>query len=545
MLTTSIPRPLSSRPRPASAPPTLTGALPLVGHMGEWIRNPFALLMRARRHGGEVVEFNLLGTGMVLLSGPRAHEAFFRAADDQLCRREAYKLMTPIFGEGVVFDAPGDRLEQQLGMVMRFLRDHRMRGYPPIVEEETRAALADWGPDGELDLLHVMQDLTLYGSSRCLIGPEFRNGMDEQFRVLYEHLEKGVNPIAYFQPNLPLPSFRRRDLARVRLVERVAAILERRAQTGDRPDDGLQALLDACYVDGEQLTAHEITGLLIAIMMAGHHTSAGTGTWMIIELLRNPGFMKRAQAEIDMVWPDGTKLTYDRLRQLRFIGDVMKEVLRLHPPLIFLLRKVLRSFDYAGYHVPAGKMLCVAPVVSHRLENVFTDADRFDPDRFNRGEADDPFAWIPFGGGKHKCTGNAFGLLQLKAIIAVLLKHREFTLIDPPDSYRDNYNAATVMPHGPVRIWHHRRTERAVRSRVPAAKGSARVLDRARPVVIHIDHGLCQGHSVCVSEASDIFRVSDRGDVELLQQSPTADRYEALVRAAEHCPNRVITLTQP
>ena len=327
-------------------------ALPGIGHMAEWVRNPFALLRRAQQAGtGEVVEFNLLGTGMVLLTGPRPHEAFFRAPDDQLCRREAYKLMTKIFGEGVVFDAPGDRLGQQLGMVMKFLRDHRMRGYPPIIQDETNHALEEWGASGEIDLLHVMKDLTLYGSSRCLIGPEFRGGMDDEFRILYEALEKGVNPIAYFQPDFPLPSFRRRDEARVRLVERVGAILDRRARTGERPDDGLQALLEATYVDGEQLTAHEITGLLIAIMMAGHHTSAGTGTWAIVELLRNPEVMERARAEIEAVWPDDSPLTYGQLRQLRFLSNVVREVLRLHPPLIFLLRKVLHPFEYGGYTI--------------------------------------------------------------------------------------------------------------------------------------------------------------------------------------------------
>ena len=532
-------------PRRPSAPPLLSGALPLVGHMGEWIRNPFALLMRARREGGEVSEFNLLGQSMVLLTGPEANEAFFRAPDDQLCRREAYKLMTPIFGEGVVFDAPGDRLGQQLGMVMRFLRDHKMRGYPPIIEDETKKALRGWGERGEIDLLEVMKDLTLYGSSRCLIGDEFRGGMDEEFRHLYEALEKGVNPIAYFQPHLPLPSFKRRDSARVRLVKRVEAILSRRGPSG--PSDGLQALREATYTDGQHLSAHEITGILIAIMMAGHHTSAGTGTWAIVELLRNPHYLPRLRAELDAVWPDGAELTYERLRQMKFLGDVLKEVLRLHPPLIFLLRKVLREFRYTSYVVPAGQMLCAAPVISHRLDSVFADPERFDPERFDLGEADNPFAWIPFGGGKNKCTGNAFGLLQLKAIVAVLLKERDFELVSPPASYRDNYNAATVMPKGPVRIRHQARTKR-VAVAVPAAPlGPTQrlALDPTKPVTITLDLGLCQGHSVCVSEAPDVFKISARGDVEVLVAQPSAARYDALVRAAEHCPNQVITLGQP
>lgn len=548
----TVARSLGRTRRTPSAPPYLSGGIPMVGHMGEWIRNPFALLMRARREGGEVVEFDLLGQSMVLLTGPQANEAFFRAPDDQLCRREAYKLMTPIFGEGVVFDAPGDRLGQQLQMTMKFLRDHKMRGYPPIVQDETMTALDGWGDTGQVDLLSTMKDLTLYGSSRCLIGREFRSGMNEQFRIMYEALEKGVNPIAYFQPHLPLPSFKRRDAARLRLVEMVEAILARRDAEGDRPQDGLQALLEATYRDGENLSAHEITGLLIAIMMAGHHTSAGTGTWVIIELLRNPQYLGRLRVELDAVWPRGTELTYDRLRQMRFLGDVLKEVLRLHPPLIFLLRKVLREFRYSSYVVPEGHMLCSAPVVSHRLGSVFEDPDAFDPDRFLRGEADNPFAWIPFGGGKNKCTGNAFGLLQLKAIIAVLLREYDFALVDPPKSYRDNYNAATVMPKGPVRVTYRRRAAEPAPFLVPAAPAVEAVperrapaaLDPKRAVQITVDLGLCQGHSVCVSEAPDVFRIGANGDVEVLQASPDAAQYANLVRAAEHCPNQVITLTQ-
>lgn len=533
----------SRKPRPVDAPPRLGRALPVVGHMAEWARNPFALLMRARGMG-DVVEFQLLNQAMVLLTGPEANEAFFRAPDDQLCRREAYKLMTPIFGEGVVFDAPGKRLDEQMRMVMRFLRDKRMRGYPPIIEDETRRLVADWGMQGELDLLELMKEITLFASSRCLIGPEFRDGMDVEFRELYEALEKAIHPIAYFQPHLPLPAFRRRDLARVRLVERVDAILERRKRTGERPEDGLQALLESQYKTGEHLSAHEITGILIAIMMAGHHTSAGTGTWTLVELMRNPEVLTKLHAELDAVWPAGSTLTYDKLRSMRFLQDVIKEVLRLHPPLIFLLRKVLKDFHFRGYKIPAGSMLCTSPAVSHRIGSVFADPERFDPDRYVRGEDSNPFAWIAFGGGKHKCTGNAFGLLQLKAVVAVMVREFDFRLVDPPAAYLDNYHSATVMPKGPVRVRYRKRDAEVRASVQTTQRHEQRVLDPNKAVTITIDLGLCQGHSVCVSEAPDVFRINDEGDAELITTHPTVERYPALVHAEEHCPNRAITLTQ-
>ena len=539
--------------RVPGAPPRLSRELPFVGHMAEFVRNPFGLLQRAQREGGELVALRLLHQDVVLVTGPEANEAFFRAPDDQLCRREAYKLMTPIFGEGVVFDAPGPRLEEQMRMVMQMLRDQRMRGYPPIICDETKKCVARWGEQGETDLLELMKEVTMYASSRCLIGDEFRGGMSAEFHELYGHLEKGINPVAYIYPHAPLPSFRRRDNARRKLVERVDAIIARRKRTGDRPDDGLQALLDATYKEeGRKLSPHEITGILVAIMMAGHHTSAGTATWAVLELVRHPKLLERARAEVDAVFASEGGLDYQALRKMRFLQDVIKEVLRLHPPLIFLFRKVLKPWSHGGLTVPANSFVCASPGVSHRIGDVFPDPERFDPDRYERGEDANPFAWIAFGGGKHKCTGNAFGLLQLKAVVATLLHEYEFELAQPDATYRDDYDNATVMPKLPCRVRYRKRDTAAA---IAAAhelsartQRSAHKLDRTRSVRVSIDAQLCQGHSVCVSEAPNIFRVNESGEAELLA-GPTftasdADSFAAIERAYEHCPNRAIALQQ-
>lgn len=526
-------------------PPRLSGEMPIVGHLGEFVQNPFALLSRAR-DAGPLTAFRLAPQDVVLVTGPEAQEAFFRAPDDQLCRREAYKLMTPIFGEGVVFDAPGPRLNEQMRFVMQLLRDKRMRGYPPIVEDETLRLLQPLGDRGELDLLEFMKDVTMYASSRCLIGDEFRGGMSDEFHALYGHLEEGIHPLAFIYPNAPLPRFRRRDQARKRLVARVDAIIEGRKRCGARPDDGLQALLDARYKDGGRLDAHEITGVLIAIMMAGHHTSAGTAAWTILELLRRPEYLQKVRQEIAAVHKEHGGLTYQGLRQMRFLQDVIKEVLRLHPPLIFLFRKVLKPWSWGGYTVPAGSMLCSSPGVSHRMASTFPNPEVFDPGRYSRGEDKNPFAWIAFGAGKHKCTGNAFGLLQLKAITATLLHHYDFELAQPDHTYRDDYEGATVMPKLPVRVRYRRRDPIAVD--VAETAKSQRLFDPARPMHLSTDLQLCQGHAVCVSEAPEVFRIDDNGDVELLHTeiSPDdADLHARVEGAYQHCPNRTIAIAQP
>ncbi|MEM1418614.1 MAG: cytochrome P450, partial [Myxococcota bacterium] len=373
------------------------------------------------------------------------------------------------------------------------------------------------------------------------------------------HLEKGINPIAHLYPHAPLPRFRRRDAARRRLVAQVDAIFARRQREKESPDDGMQALMDARYKDGGRLDAHEITGIFIAIMMAGHHTSAGTAAWTVLELVRRPELLARVRAEVDAhIEPDGS-LSYQALRQMRVLHDVIKEVLRLHPPLIFLFRKVLRDFSHGATTVPAGSFLCASPGVAHRLGRVFPDPERFDPDRYARGEDRNPFAWIAFGGGKHKCTGNAFGLLQLKAVVATLVHAYDFELAQPDHTYRDNYETATVMPWQPCQIRYRERSPEAGASPVAVPdRERQKLLDRKRPVVVAIDPGLCQGHSVCVSELPSVFRIGKGGEAQLLDAGQLMDGavtyghdapsrnalYDALERAHEHCPNAAISLTQ-
>ena len=538
---------------PASAgskrPLRLSRELPVVGHMVEFVQNPFALLERAqeeaRSKGADIIAFRLLTQDVVLVTGTKANEAYFRAPDDVLDRREAYKLMTPIFGEGVVFDAPGKRLDEQIKMVMQALRDQRMRGYPPIIEAETRAQLTQWADEGDVDLLDFMKMTTLYTSNRSLVGEQYRRQMTPRFHEIYKDLENGVNPIAYLYPHAPLPSFKRRDAARAELVQMVDKIIDDRKAMSEPPDDGLQTLLSARYKNGEGLTAHEITGILIALMLAGHHTSAGTATWVIIELLRNPQYLEKTLAEIDRVWDTEGELTYHGLRQMRYLGNVIDEVLRVHPPLIFLFRKVMKPWTFEDTEVPVGTLLCASPAVSNIRADIFPQPQRFDPDRYERGEADNPFAHISFGGGKHKCPGNAFGILQIKAIMAVLLREYSFTLGDAPGEYVDDYTRATVLPKSPAKVRYHKRTVEK-RSYDEAPKPSARksLLDTGKPVQIHIDTQLCVGHQVCVSEAPEVFRINEAGESELIMETFSPDLYPKIERAYRHCPNRSIALTQ-
>ncbi|MBV8463131.1 MAG: hypothetical protein JO368_07545, partial [Acidimicrobiales bacterium] len=203
-------------------PPRVSGGDDDTGHLEELRADPIALLERVRTECGDVGVFRLADRDVVLLTGAEANEIFFRAPEEVLDQAEAYPFMTPIFGEGVVFDAPPERRREMLHN--QALRDKFMRGHAATIASEVERMVGSWGDSGTIDLLDWFAELTIYTSSACLIGRRFRDELDGRFAALYHDLERGTDAIAYVDPYAPIESFRRRDEARRGLVSLVEGI---------------------------------------------------------------------------------------------------------------------------------------------------------------------------------------------------------------------------------------------------------------------------------------------------------------------------------
>jgi sterol 14alpha-demethylase len=420
------------------------------GHLEELRVDPIGLMERVRAECGDVGTFRLADRDVVLLTGPDANEVFFRAPEEELDQAEAYPFMTPIFGEGVVFDASPE--ERRKALHNQALRDKFMRGHAATIAAEVERMLARAPEGGDIDLLDWFAELTIYTSSACLIGARFREQLDGRFATLYHDLERGTDALAYVDPYADIESFRARDRARVGLVELVQGIMDGRA--GEPPPakedrDLLDVLMSIRTEDGgPQFSADIITGMFISMMFAGHHTTSGTAAWTLIELLRHPTYMAEVVDELDALAADGSEVSYQALREIPKLEAAVKEALRLHPPLILLLRAAKVDVEVRGYVIPAGTMVAASPSVSNRLPEVFPDAEAFEPARYlvpREEDAANPWAWIPFGAGRHRCVGAAFAMMQLKAIFTVLLRRYRFELTQPPESYRNDHSKMVVQ----------------------------------------------------------------------------------------------------
>lgn len=448
-----------------ASPPKVSGDDGDTGHLEELRHDPIGLMWRVREECGDVGEFRLADKDVVLLTGADANEAFFRASDEELDQAAAYPFMTPVFGEGVVFDATPE--ERRRALHNQSLRDKYMRGHAAKITAEIERMVADWGDEGEIDLLDWTAELFIYTSTSCLIGPKFREELDVRYAELFHDLERGTDAIAFVDPYADIESFRRRDAARAELVRLIQGIMERREAAGPVEDPEERDLVDVLMSikdeDGNwHYSPDTVTGMFISMMFAGHHTTSTTASWCIIELLRNPDVMARVVAEMDALAEanDGT-ITYQDLREVPWLEASIKEALRLHPPLILLLRLVAQPFEVGGYTIPPGKLVGASPAVSNRLPEAFDEPDRFDPSRYvepRQDDLDNPWNWIPFGAGRHRCVGAAFALMQLKAIFCVLLRDWELEAAQPLDTYRNDHSKMVVQLAQPCMVRYRRRT---------------------------------------------------------------------------------------
>ena len=260
--------------------------------------------------------------------------------------------------------------------------------------------------------------------------------------------------------------------------------------------------------------ADEVTGMFISMMFAGHHTTSGTAAWTLIELLRNRDDLAAVDLELDELYAGGAEVSYQALRAMPHLESAIKEALRLHPPLILLLRVAKEDLEVEGYTIKAGQMVGASPSVSNRIPEDFPDADRFQPSRYLEPREEDrsnPWTWIPFGAGRHRCVGAAFAMMQLKAIFSVLLLEWEFELAQPSDTLSQR----PFEDGGPAPT--------AVRGPVPAEVGrrsAARRRGEQHLMRVTVDLELCQGHGVCESEAPTVFELAKREKVAILDESP-------------------------
>ncbi|MBU3687405.1 MAG: cytochrome P450 [Mycobacterium sp.] len=419
--------------------------LPVLGHLIELFRGGPEYVLQMYRKYGPLHYSVMPGLNAVGALGPDAAQAVFVTRAKDFSQRAWEPVIGPFFHRGLMMlDFDEHRYHRRI-MQEAFTRD-RLAGYVGHIDRVAAAVVArDWPADDPRFLFHpAVKELTLDIASLVFMGHDPGTDRDQVSRVNRAFSTATRAGGAIVRTSVPPFKWWRGLKARAVLEEYFAArVAERRAS---RDADMLTVLCHTADDDGNRFTDDDIVNHMIFLMMAAHDTSTSTLTTMAYHLAANPRWQDRCRDESARL--GSGPLDLDALEKLQSLDLVINECLRLVTPLPFTVRQAVRDTEILGYYIPAGTNVTLWPGMTHRMNELWTDPERFDPDRFAEPRCEHKrhrYAFTPFGGGAHKCIGMVFGQLEIKTVMHRLLGSYRLEL--PYPGYRPRYDHAGMpMP---------------------------------------------------------------------------------------------------
>ncbi len=411
-------RPRRARPRLPPGP-RMPSALQAVG----WAERPLSFMERCRRRYGDTFTLRIRHAGVwVFLCDPEDIKRVFTAEPEAMGVGEANSLLGPVLGpRSVMLLEEPEHMAHRRRMLPSF-HGRYMERYGAATGAVAREEIAKWPLGEPFALWPRMQDITLSVIMRAVFGEldtDHLRELRELLRRLTEWMNRplGLTLLAAIGPRSMVrnPTFRQMmDEAEEAVLEEVR---KRRAERGTRardrePErDDIASMLERAHrEDGSSLTDQELRDELITLLVDGPTSSSLA--WAFERLLRHPDKLARLREEVRT----GEREDY--------MDAVIRETLRLCPPVPVVVRKLMQPMELGGYTVPAGTTVAPCVYLLHHDARIYAEPRSFLPERF-LGRPPSTYTWIPFGGGVRRCLAASFALLEMKRVLQTVLSEVE------------------------------------------------------------------------------------------------------------------------
>lgn len=404
-------------------PPMAKGAVPLLGHGLELVRDPLAFMDRLRDHG-DVVRLRLGPKTVYAVTTPALTGAV-ALSPDYIISGPLWESLEGLLGKEGVATSNGPLHRRQRRTIQPAFRLDAIPGYGPVMAEEVHALTERWSSGRPVDCTSEAFRVAVRTSARCLLGGQYTDAWAERlcgalttvFRGMYRRMVLPLGPLY----RLPLPVNRafNRALADMHLL--VDEVIAERRASGRKPDDLLTVLLTAEDDRGEPIGEQEIHDQVIAILTAGGESVGATIMWLLHTLVNHPEHADRIHAEVESV-TGGKPVTFDDVRGLTHTNNVVVETMRLRPSVWVLTRRAVTETELGEWRIPAGADIIYSPYAIQRDPRSYPDHLAFDPDRWLPQRAKDvpKYAMSPFSVGNRKCPADHFSMALLSLFTAAV-----------------------------------------------------------------------------------------------------------------------------
>ncbi|XP_038690094.1 cytochrome P450 71D9-like [Tripterygium wilfordii] len=441
---------LKSVLRPSKLPPG-PWKLPLIGNLHQLAQDlPHRALQKLAKKHGPLMHLHFGEVPTLVVTSPEYAKEVMKTHDITFASRpllNAMKVMT--YDHTDIAFAPYGEYWRQLRKIctIELLSVKRVQSFRPIREQETSNVI-EWIGSNAGSSINLTERLytTIYALvSKVAFGRTCGRGEHEEF-IEYskasQNRASGFNIVDVF-PSLKLVHWIMGEGKKTERLHKQGDMLlgniinqhVKKPVTG-KGDDEHEDLVDVLLKFHEEgdfpLTINNIKSVIQDIFVAGGETSATTIDWAMREMMKNPRVMKKAQAEVRQVFDSRGRVDETGVPELKYLKLVLKETLRLHPPLPFLLPRInWERCEINGYEIAANTKVIVNVWAIGRDPNYWTEAERFYPERFLEKSADykgTSFEYTPFGAGRRLCPGMSFGLANVEFPLSQLLYHFDWNL---------------------------------------------------------------------------------------------------------------------
>jgi len=437
---------------------------PIFGCLGDLSGDTLGFMLRLQREYGDVVQFRLGMEDCFLLSQPEDVRAVLMD-EQRFSKGGRWATMKPLLGEGLLTSS-GEVWRRHRRLLSAAFKPERLNALVPTMTDCASEMLDSWQENvraGEpVDVSAEMMRVALEVAVRTLFGDDVKpyiRDIDQAFHIGNREMAQRVwSPFARLVGHLPTARTRAFNQAVATLDSIVFEMIARR-RSGERRPDLLGMLLEARDPEtGEGLSDRELRDEALTMLLAGHETTANAMTWAWHLLGRHPQDAQRMADEAADAFHERPGVA--DLAELPHTWRVMREAMRMYPPIWMLIRLVEEPTTLRGVTLPAGATVIVSPYVTHHHPGVWADPMAFDPDRFlpERSEARHRYAWYPFGGGRRSCIGKYMAMLEAKVVMSMTA--RRYTLSAIPGLRVDPLPLLSLRPRQHVLMQASPRPER-------------------------------------------------------------------------------------
>ena len=408
--------------KPTHPTPPGSLGLPLIGETISFLRDADFAGKRHQKYG-PVFKTNIFGRPTIMMIGSEANRFIF--SNEKKYFENSWPASTAaLLGSDSLSIQTGDIHKSRRKLLAQAFQPRALAGYVPTMEKMTRRYLENWEQQKTFAWYPQLRKYTFDVACKLFVGDETASETE-----MGEWFETWCGGLFTLPLRLPGTKFNRALNCRKKLLNQIENIIRKRQQQAEPGEDALGLLLQAKDEDGNSLGVEELKEQILLLLFAGHETLTASVTAFCLLLAQHPDVLEKARSEqkqIQLTEP----LTFEQLKSMPYLDQVLKEVLRFIPPVGGAFRQVIETCEFNGYTLPKGWTVLYQIGRTHQESSIYSEPEKFDPDRFSPERAEEkPYGYIPFGGGMRECLGKEFAKLEMKILALMLLREYGWELL--------------------------------------------------------------------------------------------------------------------